>query len=84
VFAHARVGRGGRPFRCYKFRTMVPNAAEALAELLARDPAARARCLVTILTLRVVGMGGVVHDPTRNSPGEVLASYSVTLRPRDE
>jgi undecaprenyl-phosphate galactose phosphotransferase len=42
VFAHARVGRGGRPFRCYKFRTMVPNAAEALAELLASDPGARA------------------------------------------
>ena len=32
----------------------------------------------------VVGMGGVVHDSTRNSPGEVLASYSVTLGPRDE
>jgi undecaprenyl-phosphate galactose phosphotransferase len=42
VFAHTRVGRHGRPFRCYKFRTMVPNSAEVLAELLARDPAARA------------------------------------------
>jgi undecaprenyl-phosphate galactose phosphotransferase len=42
LFAHTRVGRHGRPFACYKFRTMVPNAAEALAELLARDPEARA------------------------------------------
>jgi undecaprenyl-phosphate galactose phosphotransferase len=42
VFAHTRVGRHGRPFRCYKFRTMVPNSAEVLAELLARDPEARA------------------------------------------
>ena len=42
VFAHTRVGRHGRPFRCYKFRTMVPNSAEVLAELLARDPQARA------------------------------------------
>jgi undecaprenyl-phosphate galactose phosphotransferase len=42
VFAHTRVGRHGRPFRCYKFRTMVPNSAEALAELLAKDPQARA------------------------------------------
>ena len=41
-FAHTRVGRHGRLFRCFKFRTMVPNAAEVLAELLARDPAARA------------------------------------------
>jgi undecaprenyl-phosphate galactose phosphotransferase len=42
LFAHTRVGRHGRPFACYKFRTMVPNAAGALAELLARDPQARA------------------------------------------
>jgi undecaprenyl-phosphate galactose phosphotransferase len=42
VFAHTRVGRHGRLFRCYKFRTMVANSAEVLAELLAGDPAARA------------------------------------------
>ena len=42
VFAHPRVGRAGRPFRCLKFRTMVPNAGEALNRLLAEDPAARA------------------------------------------
>lgn len=32
----------------------------------------------------VVGMGGVVCDATRNSAGEVVASYSVTLGPGDE
>jgi Undecaprenyl-phosphate galactose phosphotransferase WbaP len=42
VFAHVRVGRLGKPFRCYKFRSMVPNAQEVLHELLARDPAALA------------------------------------------
>lgn len=42
IFAHRRIGRGGRPFYCYKFRTMVPNAQDVLQELLARDPAARA------------------------------------------
>lgn len=36
-----RIGRGGRPFYCYKFRTMVPNAQEVLEDLLARDPQAR-------------------------------------------
>ena len=42
IFAHTRIGRHGRLFRCYKFRTMVANSAEVLAELLARDPVARA------------------------------------------
>ena len=41
-FAHTRVGRHGRPFRCFKFRSMVPNAREVLEELLAGDPQARA------------------------------------------
>lgn len=40
-YAHTRIGRGGRRFRCLKFRTMVPDAEARLAELLARDPAAR-------------------------------------------
>lgn len=41
LFAHERVGRGGRAFDCLKFRTMVPNAAAVLEALLAKDPAAR-------------------------------------------
>ncbi len=41
-FAHTRIGRHGQLFKCYKFRTMVPNAKEVLEELLANDPEARA------------------------------------------
>jgi undecaprenyl-phosphate galactose phosphotransferase len=42
IFGHERVGRGGRRFRCYKFRTMVPDADRALADVLAGDSEARA------------------------------------------
>jgi undecaprenyl-phosphate galactose phosphotransferase len=38
LFAHRRIGAGGRPFRCLKFRTMVVDADRVLAETLARDP----------------------------------------------
>ncbi|MXO62535.1 sugar transferase [Qipengyuania oceanensis] len=37
IFAHTRVGRNGRPFGCYKFRTMYPDAEERLRDLLASD-----------------------------------------------
>ncbi len=40
-FSHVRVGRGGRPFRCHKFRTMIPNGAQLLHHILAIDPVAR-------------------------------------------
>ena len=39
-FGHMRVGRSGRPFRCWKFRTMAVNAEELLVDLLARNPEA--------------------------------------------
>lgn len=41
-FGHYRVGRDGQMFKCWKFRSMVINSAEILAELLKSDPAAKA------------------------------------------
>lgn len=36
-YTHERIGRGGRPFLCYKFRTMYANAEEQQRTLLAND-----------------------------------------------
>lgn len=41
LFGHTRVGQNGQEFECLKFRTMVSNSSEVLAELLARDEEAR-------------------------------------------
>jgi undecaprenyl-phosphate galactose phosphotransferase len=36
LFSHQRIGKNGRIFKCYKFRSMVPNA-ELLLQNLLRD-----------------------------------------------
>ena len=41
IYGHPRVGKDARPFKCYKFRSMVVDASAVLAELLERDPQAR-------------------------------------------
>jgi lipopolysaccharide/colanic/teichoic acid biosynthesis glycosyltransferase len=42
LYAQARIGKGGRVFRCLKFRTMVQDAEARLEALLETDPALRA------------------------------------------
>ncbi|WP_449220812.1 sugar transferase [Tistrella mobilis] len=41
-YGHERLGYRGNHFKCYKFRSMVPNADKLLKDLLARDAEARA------------------------------------------
>lgn len=42
LFGHRRLGKDGRTFRCWKFRSMVVDADVRLRALLESDPAARA------------------------------------------
>ena len=42
IFKHTRIGKDGKPFPCYKFRSMCVDAKEKLEELLANDEEARA------------------------------------------
>jgi len=41
-FAHARVGKNGKAFRCWKIRTMIADADDALIKLFHRRPEAEA------------------------------------------
>jgi len=42
IFRHVRVGKNGKAFRCYKFRSMVPDADKKLQLILSRNPALQA------------------------------------------
>ncbi|MCA9009890.1 MAG: undecaprenyl-phosphate galactose phosphotransferase WbaP [Planctomycetaceae bacterium] len=42
LFQHRRIGRSGKPFGAWKFRTMVPDASKVLTEYLSANPAASA------------------------------------------
>ena len=72
-FLHERIGQGGRPFRCIKFRTMVKDADARLAELLARDPAARAEWQAT---------QKLANDPRINCLGAFLRKTSLDELPQ--
>lgn len=37
IYAQERIGRGGKTFKCYKFRTMHPDAEERLKDLLSEN-----------------------------------------------
>lgn len=41
IFTQNRIGRKGRPFRCYKFRTMFQDAEEQLQEILTNNEVIR-------------------------------------------
>ena len=43
IYAHQRIGSGGKPFPCFKFRSMVVGASSRLEELLASDTELRAQ-----------------------------------------
>lgn len=38
IYSHPRIGRGGKVFRCYKFRSMHLDAGDRLKEILESDP----------------------------------------------
>jgi Undecaprenyl-phosphate galactose phosphotransferase WbaP len=73
LFKHRRLGRDGRHFLIYKFRTMVPDAEARLRELLRSDPAAR-REFETTFKLK--------HDPRVTAIGRVLRRLSLDEIPQ--
>jgi lipopolysaccharide/colanic/teichoic acid biosynthesis glycosyltransferase len=73
IFAQQRVGRGGKLFRCYKFRTMINGAEQVLADYLEQNPAAREEWRLTFK---------LAHDPRITPIGHFLRKSSLDELPQ--
>jgi Undecaprenyl-phosphate galactose phosphotransferase WbaP len=72
-FGHERVGQGGKKFYCYKFRSMIVNAQEVLADLLAKDAQAKVEWEKDFK---------LKNDPRINSVGHFLRRTSLDELPQ--
>lgn len=73
LFKHKRVGKGGKPFYCYKFRSMCVNAQEKLQALLKSDPQAKAEWEKDFK---------LKHDPRITKSGAFLRKTSLDELPQ--
>ena len=72
-FAHRRIGTGGKPFYCLKFRTMVVHGDQILKEALERDPALAAEWHAT---------QKLKNDPRVTTIGKFLRKTSLDELPQ--
>jgi exopolysaccharide production protein ExoY len=73
IYRHRRVGRGGEMFPCLKFRTMIPDADQALHDLLANN---------TELQAEWVRDHKLRHDPRVTALGRFLRRTSLDELPQ--
>lgn len=73
LYADVRIGRGGRPFRCYKFRSMYVDAKSRLSALLKTDP---------MLASEWQACRKIRHDPRVTPIGAFLRKSSLDELPQ--
>jgi exopolysaccharide production protein ExoY len=73
IFAQYRVGRGGKLFPCYKFRTMVNGAEQVLTDYLRNNPVAKEEWLRTYK---------LTNDPRITPLGRFLRKSSLDELPQ--
>ena len=73
IYSQERVGKGGRIFKCWKIRTMVPNAESALERLIKSDPAVAAEWQAN---------QKLANDPRITRWGRVLRKTSIDELPQ--
>ncbi|EMF2132604.1 undecaprenyl-phosphate galactose phosphotransferase WbaP [Klebsiella pneumoniae] len=77
IYGHERIGKGGVPFKCLKFRSMVINSKEVLTALLESDPESKKEWDETFKLKndpRIAKIGGVLR---RTSLDELPQLFNV-------
>ena len=72
-YSQVRIGRGGRKFKAYKFRTMIQNADQLLQSYLDKSPELKAEWLAT---------HKLKHDPRITRVGAILRKLSLDELPQ--
>ena len=72
VYSHERIGKNGKPFKLYKFRSMVPNADKILEEML-KDSAVEAQYKKNMK---------LDNDPRITKIGNILRKSSIDEMPQ--
>ncbi len=72
-FKQDRIGKNGKVFQIYKYRTMVPNADQILEEMMAKDPAIREEYEIN---------KKLENDPRITKAGEFLREKSLDEFPQ--
>lgn len=72
-FTQQRIGKDGKPFKIYKFRTMVPNAEQVLEDLMKKDPAIKKEYLTN---------KKLENDPRITKAGKMLREKSLDEFPQ--
>lgn len=72
-FTQQRIGKDGKPFKIYKFRTMVPNAEQVLEDLMDKDPAIKKEYLTN---------KKLENDPRITKVGKMLREKSLDEFPQ--
>lgn len=72
-FTQERIGKDGKTFKLYKFRTMIPNAEKVLEELMEKDPKIKEEYTIN---------KKLQHDPRITKAGEFLRKTSLDEFPQ--
>lgn len=77
IYGHERIGKGGKSFKCLKFRSMVVNSKEVLEQVLASDLEARAEWDATFKLKNDPRITKIGHFLRRTSLDELPQLFNV-------